>query len=174
MVVLNSPVGWWFSWRAAQHGKDEALRYFTAFMQDYPIPVPRDEQRENAGAHVKILVGIAQRTQEAARMLLDWLRMEYDLEKPGTKLQNPFGLDSDAFVNEVKKRRGKSRPLSAAGLRALREEYAATIEPMRRRLAEGAQLEGRLSELVNAAYGLTEEEVDLMWRTAPPRMPISR
>jgi hypothetical protein len=32
--------------------------------------------------------------------------------------------------------------------------------------------ERKLSDLVNAAYGLTPEEVALMWRTAPPRMPL--
>ena len=31
-------------------------------------------------------------------------------------------------------------------------------------------LEGCLAELVNTAYGLTPEEVALLWRTAPPRM----
>src|SRR5580693_5220123 len=25
-AVLNSPIAWWFSWRMAVHGKDEALR----------------------------------------------------------------------------------------------------------------------------------------------------
>jgi hypothetical protein len=34
-------------------------------------------------------------------------------------------------------------------------------------------LERDLSDLVNDAYGLTSEEIDLMWRTAPPRMPLS-
>lgn len=43
---------------------------------------------------------------------------------------------------------------------------------MRRRLAEGGELERRLANLVHQAYGLTPEEVDLMWRTAPPRMPV--
>jgi hypothetical protein len=38
--------------------------------------------------------------------------------------------------------------------------------------AEARDLERRVSDLVNAAYGLTPEEVDLMWRTAPPRMPF--
>jgi len=37
--------------------------------------------------------------------------------------------------------------------------------------AEARQLERRVAELVNDAYGLTAEEVALMWRTAPPRMP---
>jgi hypothetical protein len=36
---------------------------------------------------------------------------------------------------------------------------------------EARQLERRVAELVNAAYGLTAEKVALMGRTAPPRMP---
>jgi hypothetical protein len=41
-------------------------------------------------------------------------------------------------------------------------------------VAEAAGLERRLHDLVNAAYGLTPEEVRLMWDTAPLRMPIPR
>ena len=33
-------------------------------------------------------------------------------------------------------------------------------------------LERRVSDLVNQAYGLTPEEVESMWQTVPPRMPI--
>ena len=29
-----------------------------------------------------------------------------------------------------------------------------------------------MSDLVNQAYGLTPEDVALMWATAPPRMPL--
>jgi hypothetical protein len=32
-------------------------------------------------------------------------------------------------------------------------------------------LRSYLSDLVNDAYDLTPEEVDLLWSTAPPRMP---
>jgi hypothetical protein len=34
------------------------------------------------------------------------------------------------------------------------------------------ELERTLSDLVNQAYGLTPAEIELMWKTAPPRMPI--
>jgi hypothetical protein len=37
---------------------------------------------------------------------------------------------------------------------------------------EKVQLELGLSSLVNKAYGLTPDEERLLWRTAPPRMPI--
>jgi hypothetical protein len=33
-------------------------------------------------------------------------------------------------------------------------------------------LERKLSDLVNAAYGLDADEIALMWRTTPPRMPL--
>jgi hypothetical protein len=36
------------------------------------------------------------------------------------------------------------------------------------------RLEMRLADSVNAAYGLTPDEVALLWRTAPPRMPVAR
>jgi hypothetical protein len=51
---------------------------------------------------------------------------------------------------------------------------ARTVEPARLLEAEALQLEDRLHDLVNAAYGLTPDEVRLMWDTAPPRMPVPR
>ena len=35
-------------------------------------------------------------------------------------------------------------------------------------------LERTLSDLVNQAYALTPAEIDLLWQTAPPRMPVTR
>jgi hypothetical protein len=37
--------------------------------------------------------------------------------------------------------------------------------------AETLTLERRLAESLKAAYGLTPADVDLLWRTASPRMP---
>ena len=53
------------------------------------------------------------------RTILDWLRVEHEIEKASLKLQAPTGLDSDAFVAEVKRIRGKKNPLSAAALKSL-------------------------------------------------------
>jgi hypothetical protein len=105
--------------------------------------------------------------------LLDWLRVEYGIEKPSNKLLAVTDLDSDTWAGEVKRIRGKKLPLTAAGVHALRDEYTRTIEPARALAAETLKLERALSDLVNQAYGLTPEEIDLMWKTAPPRMPIA-
>ena len=62
------------------------------------------------------------------------------------KLQSPADLDSDAFVAEVKKLRGKKNPLSAAGLKSLREEHARTVEPLRTLVAEALGLEQEIAQ----------------------------
>jgi hypothetical protein len=54
----------------------------------------------------------------------------------------------------------------------LRHEYTRSIESVHPLAAETLTLERTLSDLVNQAYVLTQAEIDLMWQTAPPRMPI--
>jgi hypothetical protein len=75
----------------------------------------------------------------------------------------------------VRKRRPRALgKLSPAGLRALRDGYAEQAAPAQQGRAEALRLERRLAELVNAAYGVTPEDVALMWESAPPRMPVGR
>lgn len=64
--------------------------------------------------------------------------------------------------------------INPTALKAIREVYNDYAPKIQIRRSEALTLEHRLSDLVNQAYGLTEEEIDLMWRTAPPRMQISR
>ena len=97
--------------------------------------------------------------------------MEYAIKKPSNKLLAATELDSDTWVGEVKRIRGKKQPLTAAGVHGLRAEYTRTIDPALALAAETLTLEHSLSDLVNQAYALTPAEIDLMWKTAPPRMP---
>jgi len=173
LAAANAPITWWFAWRRATHGKDEALRFIKAFVQDLPIPRPTSHQRGAADASVRRLIEITSRQQQTQRTLLDWLQVEYAIEKPSNKLLALAELDSDTWVGEVKRIRGKKLPLTAAGVHALRAEYTRTIEPARALAAETLKLERTLSALVNQAYALTPAEIDLMWKTAPPRMPIA-
>ncbi len=101
-----------------------------------------------------------------------WVTLSQDITKPSSKLLIPTELDSDTWVSEVKRLRGKKHPLSSAGLHALRDEYTRTIAPARALAAETLTLERTLSDLVNQAYALTPAEIALMWQTAPPRMPV--
>jgi hypothetical protein len=89
------------------------------------------------------------------------------IEKPTKKLPSPIDLESDALVGEVKKVHGKKRPLVAAGLKGLRDEHSRTIGPARKLAVEALKLEHQISDLANEAYGLTPEEIALMWQEFP-------
>jgi hypothetical protein len=91
---------------------------------------------------------------------------------PGIKPFAVVQLHSDTWAIGVKRIRGKKQPLTAAGVYPLRDDHPRSIKPTRALAAEILTLECTLSDLVNQAYDLIPAEVELEWRTAPPRMPI--
>lgn len=153
---LNSPLAWWFSWRRAQHGKDEALRLFNTFMDEFPIA-------PDSGLDVtEIVRKISERTESidlAVRAINDWLRHEFGVDKPGRALAEPHRLNADGFAMAVRSSLPRSRKWSAAEIGRLKAEHAATLAPAAEAESAIVTIERRLSDLVNSAYGLTPQEV---------------
>lgn len=170
---LCSPTAWWACHRILQHGINDTLRMFGEQSQSLPVAQPTDAIRSETEQAVTRLIAITQANQETRNGLLDWLQIEFEVQEPGRRLENFAELDSQAFVEEVRKRRPASaKKITPAALKALRDGYTEQIIPIQQSRAEAAILERRISDLVNAAYGLTPEEIALLWSTAPPRMPL--
>ncbi|MBF0371935.1 MAG: Eco57I restriction-modification methylase domain-containing protein [Alphaproteobacteria bacterium] len=167
--VLNSPLMWWHNWRHLPHMKDEALTPMGVKMETLPISQPTDAIRSAVAEKVARLIAIRKEVARAGKAVLDWLRLEFDVVKPGQRLQSPAALTLEEFQSEVRK--GRKGRLTVSALSALTQAHTDGIAPARALLAEANTLERQVSDLVNQAYGLTADEVDLMWRTAPPRMP---
>jgi restriction endonuclease TaqI-like protein len=86
LAVLNAPLVWWYSWRKAQHAKDEALRFFSPFLQAIPIAVPRDDPRkELAELVVSRLLGLADERVRVRSLVIDWLAVEHEVAKPSRR-----------------------------------------------------------------------------------------
>ena len=172
LAVLNSPLMWVFLWRNAQHGKDEALRLFSSFMMTLPIAEPTPAIRTEVEEHVAEALELTSAAQSASRELLDWLRVEFGIEKPGQHLADYERLTGDDFAAEVRKRRPKgSRRLTPKAVAEVASVHNQCADPERVRAARLRILEQRIAELVNQAYRLSTEDMELLWRTAPPRMP---
>jgi hypothetical protein len=169
-VVLNAPVMWWYLWANVEHGKDEVLRLFSSFMEQVPIApaVLSDEIR----AEVAQLQGGLARIKSALADIYDWLRHEFGFSKSVQTIENAHLSGADAFVATVRAALPKSQKFSAAEIARLKQEHTDTLVPAQEVTAQVLAIERKLSDLVNAAYGLTPEDVALMWRTAPPRMPL--
>jgi hypothetical protein len=163
---------WWYNWRYLTHLKDEALSPQAYRMEALPIGIAPDEHRAQISECARSLIVIRERCNRSSILLSNWYTAEISIAKPGRILSEPFGFSREQFVEAVRKSRSVRVPLSAAAVQAIHEEYAKTVQPIQGALRQAAQLERRLSEMINEAYGLTPDEVRLMWNTAPPRMPL--
>jgi hypothetical protein len=171
---LNSPIIWWYGHRVFTKMLSGSISPMGYLFETLPIAPPTDQIREQVEPMVSRLIEITQANQTAYKEVLDWLQVEQQIDKPGEKLEEFANLEEKDFIQEVKKRKPKSSGgLSPAALKELRQVYQDYAPDIQSRQAEALTLEHRLSDLVNQAYGLTPEEIDLMWKTAPPRMPIA-
>lgn len=171
-AVLNSPVSWWFSWRAAQHGKDEALRMLGAFIEPFPLAVIGGDNEQLAEELSNLLVEKNAELRAADHSIADWLQHSFGLTKLPSALQEVSRLDGDAFVDSVRGAMPSRDGLTPRQLRQLREAFADAAEPARLTRGQVLGHEQTLAAIVERAYGLTPEEVRMMWETAPPRMPL--
>ncbi|QCI67216.1 Eco57I restriction-modification methylase domain-containing protein [Phreatobacter stygius] len=173
LAALNSPLMWWHNWRYLPHMKDEALTPVGVKMESLPIAQVNYDCAATAEDYVAQILTLMPKKREPATALMDWLRVEFGLDRPGRQLAEAHRLDADAFVAVVRAALPKRQKLSAADVARLRGEWIDTVAPARAAADEILALERRLADLVNAAYGLSPDEVKLMWQTAPPRMPLN-
>lgn len=175
IVAFNSPLMWWHNFRYLPHMLNESLSPTGVKMEALPIAQPSSAHRDLAEQSVPRLVTLVKEDQRARRALFDSLRFQFDIDKPGQKLSNIDKLSEDDFVKEaIARRPRKAKRLSASALGELRALYEEVNRPMKAREKERDSLEDKLSRAVNEAYGLSAEEVELLWDTAPPRMPGKR
>ena len=97
LAALNAPVGWWLAWRRAQHSKDEALRYFTTFVDSYPIPA-QPECINVVKSSVDALGEIQEAASRSRGLLADWYRHSLGIDTIPTVLRDPFRLGADQFL----------------------------------------------------------------------------
>ena len=171
--VLNSPLLWWFNWRHFTHLKDEALSPMAYRVEQIPIAQTSEVMQVSIDSLANKLISERRSRVTMNISVVDWLHHEYDLDKPGSALMQSHQFDADAFAAAVRKALPRSRKLSASDIARLKQEHAQTVEPARLAANEALALERKLSDLVNDAYGLTADDVRLMWSTAPPRMPFA-
>ncbi|MBD2442687.1 Eco57I restriction-modification methylase domain-containing protein [Dolichospermum sp. FACHB-1091] len=177
--LLNSPLIWWYGQRVFTKMLSDAISPMGYLFETLPIAQPTEETRAEVEAIVTRLIEITKINRQVYKDVLDWLQIEYKIEKLGNKLEDFATWEFPDFVDEVRKRMPKQKnakkssdPLSIPAFTALRQAYNDYVPEINSRKNETVKLEQRLSDLINQAYQLTAEEIDLIWKTAPPRMPI--
>ncbi|MAW89498.1 MAG: hypothetical protein CL574_00075 [Altererythrobacter sp.] len=172
-AILNSPLMWWHNWRALPHLKDEALSPMGYLMAKLPISSPLPGDKSEFDELSCSAINATSSIKSSDVLLADWLKFEHPIINISTVLRESSKLDVDGFVAAVRSALPKRQGLTPTQLRQLREAFSETAEPARQARIELLAYERRLAAMVERAYGLTDEEIALMWRTAPPRMPLA-
>lgn len=172
LAALNSPLCWWYSWRHFIHLKDEALSNDQVKMAEIPIP-PSLSDNEALADGVKRILELKRNIDARNAAILDWLHHEIGPEATAAASAIARASTPDQFVAAVRSSLPRNQRLSASQIAALKREYTEFLEPAVELRSCLQSAECSVADMVNEAYGLTPEEVDLMWRTAPPRMPFT-
>jgi hypothetical protein len=170
--ILNSPLMWWYGWRHFIHMKDEALSNDQVKIAELPIAKSLLESNSLKKA-VGDLIGAVNRVSAADASIKEWLHQEYGIKRGFAALRNPSALSFDDYIKALKGGLEKGRKLTALEVNELKREYGTTLAPAIKSRLEIKQFEGSISDIVNAAYGLSQEEIALLWSSAPPRMPFT-
>ena len=176
LALLNSPLIWWYSHRIFTKSLSGSIRPFGFQFETLPIAPPTDEIREQVEPKVSRLIQLTKSNQQNYRDVLEWMSSRFKIKKLGQKLERFADLSQEEFLDEVRRRipkKGKkSHSLGVHDQKEAKEihnEYGLQIQ---RSKQEILQLEHQVADLVNLSYGLTPAELQLMWQTAPPKMPI--
>jgi hypothetical protein len=173
LAWLCSPITWWMMHRTLQKGINDTLRMFREQVEQLPIAVPSPELRAQVETKAQSLIAIAQQEHATRRLLGDYLKLNYAIDKLGQELENFTQLDQQGFIEAVKKRLAThKRQLSMQQLRDLQTTYKQELLPVIQAKQQAALLERELAELIYQAYQLTDQEKQILLDTAPPRMPI--
>lgn len=171
-ACLNSPVAWYQMFKRFPHKKDEALALDIPYVEVFPIPPVSAPDAQKVEGEVAVLSDLTTAIRTADHTLADWLRVDQGLAKLPGALVEASRLDADGFVAAVRAALPKREAFGPLRLARIRDTFTEVAEPARAARTAALGHEHTLSALVNRAYGLSDEEVALMWRTAPPRMPV--
>jgi hypothetical protein len=175
LAVANSPVAWTWLWRSALHGRDDVLRLTPSAVEALPVAPPPPALQGEIESGVERIVELTAERRAMAGEMMEWLRAEYHAGPPDAELVAFADLSATAFVDAVRRHRAPhAEPLAPREVGMLRNAHAEYAPRLTSTAARAAGLERRISQLVVRAYGLTRDEVELMWSTAPPRMPGGR
>jgi hypothetical protein len=168
--LLNSSLLWWFNFRYLPHGKDEALRAFSFLVESIPIAVAPGMEEGKIVKLAELLIERARGFNACRTSFKQWLLHETALEKLSDALESPWRLNSDEFLNALK--RAGFKRATPATLNHIRQTFERETSAMRQNRTEALRLEKELDGLILQAYKLTTGEIALLRQTAPPRSPI--
>ncbi len=130
---------------------------------EIPLPnIPPSQQYIFIGKADR-MIDLNKQFHHNQKEFLDWLKINYGLEKQSKKLESFYELDEEAFFAELKKKLPKENknisPKQTGEIKLYFEDYQQKIIALKNEIE---QTDKEIDEMVYELYGLTKEEIKII------------
>jgi tRNA1(Val) A37 N6-methylase TrmN6 len=133
----------------------------------YKLPVKKNssEQQQPFIEKADKMLTLNQKLCLTQNEFLNWLKIQYGLEKQSKKLESFYELDEEAFFAELKKKLPKENkslsPKQTGEIKQYFEVYRQKIIALKNEIEK---TDSEIDEMVYELYGLTKEEIEIVRR----------
>lgn len=170
--VLNSSLMWWYNWRNLQHMKDEALSPVDYKITLLPIAEPSPGDNSLAQGLVERIIKMVAGGQEISANAHAWSISEFPDRSQSLADELLVAESFESLLGVIKEKAVAAGEIEPRKMSTYRDYFKEFAEPYTQKLKEMEKLERSLSDLVISSFGLTQDDVKVLWDTAPPRMPL--
>ena len=113
------------------------------------------------------MIDLNKQFHQTQNEFLDWLKIQYGLEKQSKKLESFYALDEKAFFVELKKKLPNENknisPKQTGEIKQYFEDYRQKIIALKNEIEK---TDSEIDEMVYELYGLMKEEIEIVRRAA--------
>jgi len=164
LLILNSSlVSYYFQKTTPKSERKMFPKLILKDLREFPIKLPDNPQPFIEKADQ--MIDLNKQFHQTQNEFLDWLKIQYGLEKQSKKLESFYELDEEAFFVELKKKLPKENknlsPKQTGEIKQYFEDYRQKIIALKNEIEKtDSEIDGMVYEL----YGLTKEEVEIVRR----------
>jgi len=172
LCVLNSPLMWWYNWRYLPHMKDEALSPVGYKMERLPIANALKQDAAQAHDLCSSILEKKRRLLDMRTSFLEWLALEIDVVKNLQNVNENAWNDAESLIRLLISRAANNTHLSPKQILRIKDAFHEIMYPGEQFRSQIQEMEKLISNMVMRAYQLDANEVEWIWKSAPPRMPL--
>ena len=164
LLILNSSlVSYYFQKTTPKSERKMFPKLILKDLREFPIKLPDNQQPFIEKADQ--MIDLNKQFHQTQKEFLDWLKIQYGLEKQSKKLESFYALGEEAFFAELKKKLPKENknisPKQTGEIKQYFEDYRQKIIALKNEIEK---TDSEIDEMVYGLYGLTKEEIEIVRR----------
>jgi len=165
LVLLNSKLINYYYIKKFTNESNLTNAISTKNLFEIPIPNIPPSQQYIFIEKADRMIDLNKQFYQTQNEFLDWLKIQYGLEKQSKKLESFYAMHEESFFAELKKKLPKENknlsPKQTGEIKEYFEDYRQKMVAVKNEIE---QTDKEIDEMVYELYGLTKEEIEIIKR----------